>query len=272
MGIYTDSGRTEQLTPLNLEMFLDNPSYSYIHAMLGGSSIPGVLENVALADPADYKMDHDYLKAKGGQGALRLYAFGLTSAESTLFSSERRHAINVMPFYSYWGRTTGVFKAVFGSSEANVYAYKGGLSFSVVASSGTSKYPTNNKFNQKNTGKTEKKEDAGVDFNWPLKGALGKDDEVRIFDGRGYVPFHMKDYRRLPRYPAEEIPEDSVVAVIFTVNRYVQGAQRVVNLSFNINKVVVLTDPVLDRPADYEDVEPLPWIHYTVPSREKKHI
>ncbi|KAJ7049598.1 hypothetical protein C8F01DRAFT_1182846 [Mycena amicta] len=275
MGLFTDAKRTEQQQALNFEQYLSQPEYDYIDATMTSSSIRGKLENTATMDPsAGYRIVKDYLRSEGSDVPLRMYLFGVTTWESSFLQTERRRGINVMPIYKTWGRTTGVLRSVFGMNEANVYSFKGGLSFSTAGGASQSALPTNNSFAPAaSSGGHTPSTSAPAEFNWPQKGSLSTGDEIRVFDGRDCLPFDMKDYRRLPRFVGQEVPSDSVVAIVFTVNRFVAGAQRVINLSFNVNEVVVLSDPVRTRPqaGSFPEVTPFPWNHYSAPTREKKH-
>lgn len=88
-----------------------------------------------------------------------------------------------------------------------------------------------------------------------------------MFDGRNLEPdFDITQYRSLPGF-AEEIPAATVVAVVFTINRYVDASSLRTNLSFNLNELVVLTDAVHDRPSQDEipdNVQDFPFIPFYI--------
>jgi hypothetical protein len=97
------------------------------------------LENLAIADPADYELRGNIVFRKGGNKAARFFIIGCVTDQSALCYRliNKRHSVNIIPSIVGWGRATGVIQELLG--DVSAYIFRGGLSFSTMGENRPSK-------------------------------------------------------------------------------------------------------------------------------------
>ncbi|KAJ7197563.1 hypothetical protein GGX14DRAFT_667727 [Mycena pura] len=284
----TDPASLTALSPLSLidntadlHRFVGTPAYNRIINYELAIGVDFSLENLATADSSSYFIpepsgDSDktrFVQRNGGKQPIRFFIIGGVTHSSHLRTGlfYGRRSISVMPSTYSWGRATGVIDGIFQVPHLAVYAFQGGISFSTATQKAVNgPFPTSSSPKKHSASSPSKKSSRilsssspGDKIQWDNWGVRSPEQPVTIYDARS-VEFDIKNFRQLPE-AKDELQAGCIVMVIFTLSKY-NSNDGGVNLSFNIQDVVLLHDPVTDdeTPDEVESAamakDPLPVI------------
>ncbi|KAJ7885674.1 hypothetical protein B0H14DRAFT_2563685 [Mycena olivaceomarginata] len=196
------------------------------------------LENLAIANPADYELRGNIVFRKGGNKPARFSIIGCVTDQSALCYRliNKRHSVNIIPSIVGWGRATGVIQELLG--DVSAYIFRGGLSFSTMGE---------NRPMPANIPVSRKKDDS---IQWDTFAARTPDKPVPVYDTRS-VDFDIKNFQCLPNYDGE-LDSGMVVMVMFTLGCYSAAVGE--KLSLNVQAAVAMHNAVPEEDGPSETI------------------